>query len=538
MPSFDLVDEAWIPCIPLDGGKPRAVSLRAALIDAAAYQEIFDASPLVTAAIYRLVLSVVHRIFAPHDLPSWKRLWEQERWNEAAVAAYLDQWRSRFDLFDEDRPFYQQASLLAKSHTPLKRLAFEFAAQNNATLFDHSSDNERPHISPAIAARWLLASQAFSPSAGKSETLHTKDSPWSRGAVILWQGDNLFETLALNLLNLFENNFPTVDGDQPTWENEHIWEPQHQAVPTGVLEYLSWQSRSVRLLPESGGTVRECLFAQGRALERFRDDPMLAYTRSKDEGLHPWLLDPERAVWRDLHTLLPLSSGVVARLPTAFNHIARLVGEGFLERRRRLHVHVIGQGLVSGKATILLWSHERLPLPLAYLQDKRLVDALAFALNESEKIAQHLHQSLSHLARLLLAPNSNHKERNPNKEVRALDKKDKNKIAKLMKALGAEPLYWSRLDAAFRRFLVDLPSQQLVQHDGSAPDNSLVLDEWIRTLCHTATASFGDVTHTLDSTARTLKAVTIAERQLHINLGAHRKRHIVHSEEKVHDPAS
>ena len=349
-PQFNLIDEPWIPCLMLDR-KQRDLNLREALISAHKVKEVFDPSPLVIAGLHRLLITVVNRCFPIHSLAEWKALWAEEAMNEQTLTGYLDKWRERFDLFHAEHPFYQQPGFTAKKTTPLKRLGWEFAAGNNATLFDHSVDEDRPLIESAIAARWIIATQCFAASAGRGESgqLHTKDSPMTRGAVILLQGNNLFETLTLNLLNLHRPDFSDLASDKPIWESNDAWKPEHNKTPNGKLEYLSWQSRSIRLLPEADGKVRECYFGQGRALmDEWCNEPLFAYKRDDKLGLIAWKFDEGRAVWRDSHALFNLSSDAPFQVPQGLRHLATLTREGFLGAHKMYQLQVLGQSLESG----------------------------------------------------------------------------------------------------------------------------------------------------------------------------------------------
>ena len=156
MPSFNLVEQAWIPCLMLDRGQPKEISLQDALTRAHEVREVFDNSPLVTVALHRLLLAVLHRNFGPRDFNTWKALWQRGRWDGEAITQYLQKWKHRFDLFNEERPFYQvprlQKRVAAKKRGqaavqetvedveghPAALLAHEAASGNNATLFDHS----------------------------------------------------------------------------------------------------------------------------------------------------------------------------------------------------------------------------------------------------------------------------------------------------------------------------------------------------------------------------------------------------------------
>lgn len=505
MTRFNLVDEPWIPCILLDGGGLTELGLRDVFAQARYFRAVSDQSPLVTAAIHRLLLAILCRNFQPDSLSTWKKLWQDKTWDSEALNNYLTQWKERFYLFDSTRPFYQQADFTAKEARPIRRLAFEFAAGNNPTLFDHAFDHDRPEVPASAAARWLLAAQVFSPTAGKSETLHTKDSPWSRGAVILVQGDDLLETLVLNLLNLFHRDFPTTDTDLPAWESEAPSKPAYGETPAGPLEYLTWQSRWVRLLPAPGGGATEAYLAQGRALdEGFREDPMLAYQRSDDKGLSVWMLQDDRALWRDSHALLNLSTDAPFQLPRALNRLATLVRDRTLDRRRQFQLQILGQRLVSGQPTIIFWRHERLPLPLAYLNNADLLDRLREGLARAEQTADALSASGWRLARLQIAPDSDDKSaRQP----------DRGAVRNYLVHLGMSRAYWSKLEIPFRRFLGDVAEGE-PNDDGVVVYGEQALTTWSETVRATARQAYREATSGLDRSARSLKALAAGEQSL------------------------
>ena len=165
--SFNLVDEPWIRCLV----QPRAPSgqrsagaiehlgLRETLVRAHELLGIAGDAPPVTAALYRLLLAVLHRCSGrsgssgPEDVEQWEMLWQRGQFDSARVNAYLDHWRRRFDLFDDSQPFYQTAAreVSKEKATSIAKLLFQ--SDNNATLFDHSFVANPPPMSPARAAR-------------------------------------------------------------------------------------------------------------------------------------------------------------------------------------------------------------------------------------------------------------------------------------------------------------------------------------------------------------------------------------------------
>lgn len=489
--SFNLVDEKWIPCV-WGNGTPDELGLLETLVRTHEIREVFDPSPLVSAALHRLLLAILHRIFGPASVKEWQTLWEAGRFDEGALKHYLSTWYRRFDLFDEDYPFYQAGDLddKVKKPTPLKRLAFEYAAQHNPTLFDHSSDAVRPAFPGKIAARWLVANQAFAPTAGKSSTIHTKDSPWSRGAVILVNGRNLFETLMLNLIPGSLLPRQIADFGIPAWESLDRLVPAHGLEPENYLQYLTLRSRAVKLIPVGGNRavadVHECLYAQGISVtEEFSDDPLLAYTINEKRGRRVLRLTEDRAVWRDSLALFSIRDTTSFCPPRFMNVLAELVEQGVLQRGTQYRLSVYGQNLERGQPKVNFWRHERLPLPVAYLTDEGLVEDLKEALSKAEATGGR-GGALPYAVRELA------------KELGGW-----KKSGSFVKHLGAERLFWSRLETPFHRLLTGLPT-----------DGESALQTWVQTLRYTAWAAFEDATRDLDGSARTLKAVVGARQKM------------------------
>ncbi|MBN1319013.1 MAG: type I-E CRISPR-associated protein Cse1/CasA, partial [Anaerolineales bacterium] len=246
--SFNLLKEPWIPCIRGDGN-PVELSLRETLARANSLRELHGESPLVIAALYRLLLAVLHRVFGPADHEAWYELWRAGKFDMAPLDAYLSQWESRFDLFDPEHPFYQAADDRVKPK-PVGSLVHEVASGNNATLFDHHTDSDSILLSPPGAARTLLAAQAFGLAGLSGLEQKFTDAPCARGIVFLIHGYNLFETLLLNLI-AYPNDvfFVTRSSDLPSWELDDPHLPDRNW-PSGYLDFLTWQNRRVLFFPE------------------------------------------------------------------------------------------------------------------------------------------------------------------------------------------------------------------------------------------------------------------------------------------------
>src|SRR3989337_362986 len=104
--SFNLIDQPWIPCVQADG-QVSELSLSETLSQAHEVRGLQGDSPLETAALYRLLLAILHSALrGPASRAEWTALWQAGRWDTHRLQAYLQPWRHRFDLFDSHRPFY------------------------------------------------------------------------------------------------------------------------------------------------------------------------------------------------------------------------------------------------------------------------------------------------------------------------------------------------------------------------------------------------------------------------------------------------
>jgi CRISPR system Cascade subunit CasA len=498
--SFNLTDEPFLPVVRPDG-RNGELSLRAALRQAHEIQELRDDSPLVTAALHRLLLAVLHRVFGPTNEEAWARLRDQGRWDAGALDAYLAHWRDRFDLFDAQRPFYQTAGFRTDPPGSIGRLAHEFASGNNATLFDHTRDDPPPALSPAEAARLLIAQQAYAVGGGKSAMGYTAHAPLLQGVVILAQGATLFETLLLNLVAYnAEAPIPARD-DAPVWERDNpaaLTSPQ----PRGYLDYLTWQSRTIALHPEAADgrtVVRQASYAQGRKLEApGMFDPQMPYRKGKQEGWRALRLNEDRALWRD-STALFRAAGDDDRRPGCLEWLCQLERHG-VPLRQCYDLAAIG--LCTDKAKVHFWRHERMPLPVRYLDDIDLVKSLETALTEAEEVARELHDGVRRLAAENLAP--------------AGGSPDRDRVRHFIDSLAPERLYWSRLEVPFRGFF-----RRLADQAGDPERQWGAVCRWVREdLWKQAHFAFEQTAGRLDQSPRLLRAVSLARREFRRRLAA------------------
>jgi CRISPR system Cascade subunit CasA len=549
MPDFDLTERGWIPCLMKTENKLRELSLRECLCRAHDIREVFDNSPLVTVALQRLLLAVLHASFAynpnaeprdwrgPRSFEQWKSLWEQGHFDAAKINGYLNHWRHRFNLFDPERPFFQvpqmqkkitekQAAKRAEAAAkkpkakpksnepewvefhPLALLAHEAASAHNASLFDHRYAAAARSFTAVEAARYLVARQAFSIGGGVSQPFNLSNAPLVNGYTVFTQGDSLFETLLLNMPNYTdERPIPIRGEDAPVWEQEVLEKPYDKGTqPHGYLDYLTWQSRRIHLKPPATDAtgllqVTECQLLQNLKLSDAQPlfDPFKGYIESKKEGHKARDINPQKALWRDSHALFQQNNAQKGKAirPAIFERLAEIDQarrRGQIKNAAPVYSFAV-YGFANDKASVFLWSREQLPLPLTYLNDPDLVQALQEASKLADDFHQGLKDALSELAKSLAT---------------------KEDASKVVASFGTDELYWGQLEAPFRTLLVNLPER----NDEFAAERA-----WAQTLEASAQAAFNQIVNGLDGSARSHQAATLAGRLFNKELGKTKKKH-------------
>lgn len=470
--SFNLVDSAWIPCVT-EEGVVQHLGILNSLTDAHRVTEIRDQSPLVTVALHRLLLAVLHRVFGPDGPADWARLWSGGRgtFDPAKLTDYLrGPFHPRFDLFDATYPFYQTASLPVgppdprtgrpKYQKPVWRMAHEVAYSDNMALFSHFTDDDWDGYPPAQAARWLVALQSFALggliTCLESEKRRVDGSADAgqliKSAVTLARGSNLFQTLALNLVHYSaDDDAPfafRADKDLPAWERADETRPADRPY-AGYLDLLTWQSRRVRLVPAEDGGADPCRVAgvvmmKGFQLpggyERLGKETMVGFVEHETAGWQPLGFRQGRELWRDSHVLFQRTAEGTRR-PPVLDWVNDLVKAGHKDETP-IDIEVFG--ISADRARLFFWRHESFPLPLAYLDDGALVGHLKAALTLAEKVAKEALRPAAWAA----AANR--------LTADAGMSPDKKRVSDVLDAMAPERLYWSRLELPFRGLLADL----------------------------------------------------------------------------------
>lgn len=484
-PSFNLLDESFIPCLRLDGTRDE-VSLRGALASARQIAEIVSPSPLVTIGLHRVLLGYLHAALqGPGSEREWARLWTSGDWPQDKLDDYAAKWQDRFDLFHDRFPFFQRAGFTEGKKVGANKLACEITETNVRLMFSHVSDDAPPILSFAEVARQLIAHQLTTGAGGRGYG----SSPLSRGLVVLARGDTLFETLHLNLIRYrVPDNDPvaTTPADKPVWEaNEYASEPE---TPRGLLDLYTWLPRSILLLPDEDTSTVQWIHYGPRRM--FRSDatiydPAVAFYEGGDDQVRAVGLEEDKALWRDSGALLEFGAESRHRRPPWIEQLARVTREIPEVSQYRSRIGVLGA--VFENASVKIWRAETLDLPDEYIHDPTRVASLKQALGVTEEVlGKALMGAVRRTAELRLTGDQG-------------GRPDKKRVKQLVDSFAPERLYWSRLEGPYRELLVEL---------ATAADRPARIRAWfLDTLRPAAVAAFDDTIGRIDS-GRDLKAVT------------------------------
>ena len=337
--SFNLVDEPWIRVRTLTD-EVYELSLRGVFSRAHELKGLENDLPTQDFALLRLLEAVLERSVVPmfddYDYPFelWGELWSKGELPHKAIDEYLDAWKVRFDLLDEERPFMQVAKLRATngSISEVKKIMAD--CPDGLPLFALKSGEGADSLTLSEAARWVVHTHAFDTSGIKTGVVGDKGvkggksypigTGWAGGiGGVYLEGDNLARTLLLNLCLCADcekepDEFLDEDLDLPVWERSPSKPGDSGHAPGGYADIYTWQSRRM-LVHWNGSVVDGIVLTNGDKLEYQNKrvlEPMTAWRRSlpQEKKLKispvylPFTHQLDRSFWRGLTAVLPMRS--------------------------------------------------------------------------------------------------------------------------------------------------------------------------------------------------------------------------------------
>ncbi len=500
--QFDLLQKPWLLCISLTGER-RELSLRDLLLSAHELSELYSDSPLVTASLYRFLLAVLYAIYQPQERANWQTIWQKKQFEPEAVDAYFNQShiRHRFDLFHETHPFYQTTEQIGKPLS-LAALMPERAGGNNATLFDHSTDDQFLLTSLSEAARLIITAQAFSLGGGNSgiKGKNFTDAPCSRGVLCFAEGQNLFETLVLNLIPYDWQEDAFTSSGLPAWEMESPIEDERK-IPDDLLDYLTWQSRRLNFAYENETLV--VFRSQALSLDKdaIRFDPLKPYYfKDEKKGHKPVRLSKDRALWRDSYALFRIPQKE-HRPALVFDWLALLCRNGDLPKSAKYQFLIFGLATEPGKATMYFSRLERIPLPLTLTIKPELMIDLDTALSLAEDVQLCVRDANRRIGMYLYLSSPEMIKWGK------VDDNTKKRINDWIKHTGAEQYYWTNSEPLFHKFIVML-----------SEDRDKAIQTWRTRLHRIALTAFEQAAQYAGNDGRSFKAVVKGRSYLNYRL--------------------
>jgi CRISPR system Cascade subunit CasA len=299
---MNLTIDPWIPALRADGRR-----------DLFSLQDLFEhahevrdlaVKPHERIALMRLLLCITQ---AALDGPA-EDAWEQcQPLIQPRVRAYLEKWRSAFELLGDGERFLQVKPGVVASPTPvmegegITRLNLSMASgESNATLFDNAASDQREFTSPESALN-LLTYQCYSPLLGRG---YKGRSPCADNSMLHTYiiGPSLLDTLRLNLLTL-----STIAENYSQGFGRPIWEAAPSKKPSEEVQRMLTHSYLGRLVPLARSvwldSPTRMSLANGLVYDGFLDSGYREATATVVAAKTKlWILKArtDRAIWREL----------------------------------------------------------------------------------------------------------------------------------------------------------------------------------------------------------------------------------------------
>lgn len=321
--NFDLVTEEWIDVSWIDPrpGQPPRVGLGDLFTHSGEIASFHAPFAPAAAGLMRVLVVLAGRMTGLDRIgtkPEWQRrrrdllVDARGRFDPAAIERVLSA-EDGFELFGP-RPFLQDPRLAeeCKSRSGVGKFAWTRVAGANQVFLSHDRDDAPVPVWAGEAVWHLLAWLYYGPSGrctaravDSTDKADTGAGPLRRTLSVHPWGASLFETLLLNQVYLPPD--PTRP-ELALWEsglNDPVEVPPEGAGPGWRL--ANRFRHAVLLVPdEAGENVTDAYMTWAwRQAHPPADDPYVPYqVNAKTEQRYPRYADADRAIWRDLDSLI------------------------------------------------------------------------------------------------------------------------------------------------------------------------------------------------------------------------------------------
>ena len=327
--EYNLLSEPWILVSNLHGSAPEKISLLELFQKAHELRGFCGECETQNISLLRLCLAVLTTVISRYDrdgaeepledmvdaMDRWADWWNAKAFPYKVIGRYLESYRDRFNLFDDEQPFYQDAetgreldkeyrgkpakktiSEVAKNYLNAGKLIGDLSESGNKVRLFKST--VQTVLEPDEAARWLIN---FMNTDDKSEKKPTPKNCGFLGEIgcVSVEGDNLFETLMLNLYLTDQYDFL----EKPYWEIKEAIGANSVITPTGIAQYYTFQTRRLFLDVQEGKIVGFKSKAGNCVEEIPLFEPMTMW-RIKGNERKPRKHDSAVSLWRNFSLLV------------------------------------------------------------------------------------------------------------------------------------------------------------------------------------------------------------------------------------------
>lgn len=329
--EFNLIEEPWIRVMKEDL-QVDTLSLRDTLFRCQEYMDLGGENQPQNFAMLRFLLALTYTVFSRVDekghendiseiadtdeakdevLCRWRELWNLGHFPREPLEEYLEKWHDRFWLFDPKRPFWQVPQIDKGTQYTASKLVGDVSESNNKVrIFAARAGSGIRSVPYDEAARWLLYVNGFDDTSAKptKKNLPSPGAGWvGKLGMIYTVGENLFQTILLNLTLLIDGEELWETSANPTWEQELRTEERVPiSVPGNLAELLTVQSRRLHLRRSNGEVNGYSLlggdFFSNSGKDGAFKEQMTLWNSPRDLSrtpFHPQRISVGKQAWRD-----------------------------------------------------------------------------------------------------------------------------------------------------------------------------------------------------------------------------------------------
>lgn len=387
--TFNVLTDPWIP-VRLQDGSIEEMGILDTLRRAPECLEISDAMANYEFGMYRLLFTFLMDAYHPEVPEDIIDLYEQGEFDQEVIDSYVELCRSEgvsFDLFDQKRPFMQEARGNWKDSEIKEKSVAElnpsFPTGNNPIHFVHQLE-ENVEFTFAETIKGLCAISLFS-------THMTQDYPSSvNGAppvFSLVHGRNLFQTLVLGMVPGSALIIENYDRPGPIWRQTERVIPKKEVPKTSLLEGLTFPARKVSLLKWDESKVTKILFAQGENFIGYDSwkDPYVTYVID-EKGVSSLKPSLDKDFWMDIGSIYNTFSSA----PFVVKQYCDLFDPAVVE----LNIYSV----VTKQAVYLGMKKGYLSLPGTIIRKPIRINLIQTTLKNVEDMASKLNKKIASLA--------------------------------------------------------------------------------------------------------------------------------------------